>query len=538
MKFTLCLKLGILVCCVAISSRLSGGYAHTAEQPGYVGNAVCARCHESIARSYALTPMANSSGNVSADIVEASFTSSGIRYHVFSDEGKVYLEYERKDGEALKGRQQLHYFIGSKAAGRSYLFSIDRYLYQAPVSFYTEANRWDLSPGFEKDSQLRLNRAVDANCLFCHASQTLPIFGTQNRFAERPFNHAGISCERCHGPGGLHVEGKARMVNPVRLEPARRDAVCSQCHLSGEARVELPGKRLARFRPGDSLSEYVNYFIFAAADSSGLKVNSHTEQLAQSMCKKKSGDAMSCLSCHDPHSVPSPGERAAYFRARCLSCHQVDWLPEGHDRASDCISCHMPRRLTVDGGHGVLTDHGIIRMPREAQRSNTQAGRLIPFAGFASDDRSLGLAYAEVALRSGDQFHQAEAFRLLTAALEHYPRDAELLTRLAFILTQRGEIQRAERFYETALQLEPDRTVALVNLGGIYGSQGRIEDAIKLWERALKNNAGLTEASVNLAQAYYAQLKTSKARAVLERALRFDPDAVSVRRLLQGSVNH
>jgi predicted CXXCH cytochrome family protein len=534
MNSTLCLKLGLLLCCVAISSRLGGGYAHRAEQPGYVGNAVCARCHESIARSYALTPMANSSGDVSADIVEASFSSSGIRYRVFSDEGKVYLEYERIGGEALKGKQQLQYFIGSKAAGRSYLFSIDRYLYQAPVSFYTEADRWDLSPGFERDSHLRLNRAVDANCLFCHASQTQPIFGTQNRFAERPFNHAGISCERCHGPGGLHAEGKAKMVNPANLEPARRDAVCSQCHLSGEARVELPGKRLARFRPGDSLAEYVSYFVFDKAESSGLKVNSHTEQLAQSTCKKKSDNAMSCLSCHDPHSVPSPQERAAYFRARCLTCHQVERLPETHDSASDCISCHMPRRLTVDGGHGVLTDHGIIRMPRPVQTPDIRAGRLIPFAGSTSDDRSQGLAYAELVLRSGYRVHQEEAFRLLMSALERDSRDAELLTHLAFILTQRGEIRKAGRFYESALQLEPDRTVALINLGGIYASQGRIEAAIRLWERALKVNAGLTEASVNLAQAYYSQMKAAEARAILRRALLFDPDAVAVRRLLQS----
>lgn len=523
MKITLRLNLVLLAGCIAFSFQLSGGDA--AERPAYVGNAVCARCHESIARSYAQTPMAQSSGPVTGEIGEASFTSgtagasSGISYRVYSEAGKSFLEYERIGGPELKGKQQLHYFIGSSAAGRSYLFLVDRYLFQAPVTFYSQSRRWDLSPGYEKESELRLNRAVDANCLFCHASQVRPIFGTQNRFAELPFDGPGISCERCHGPGSLHAEGKAKLVNPAKLDPARRDAVCAQCHLSGEARIELPGKRLSQFRPGDLLSDYVTYLVFAEAEKSGLKVNSHVEQLAQSMCKRRSGDRMSCLSCHDPHFVPPPQERASYFRARCLNCHQPDRLPERHDSASDCASCHLPRRTAVDGGHGVLTDHSITPGSGREKSSDSRARRLVPFDGFTADDRGLGLAYAEAALRSGDHFQVTEASRLLLSALNRESHDAESLMRLAFIYTQRGESRKAGEYYEAALQLEPDRTVALVNLGGIYAARGRIEDAIKLWERALKCNAGLTEASLNLAQAYSSQMKFTQAREVLQKAM-------------------
>jgi hypothetical protein len=107
-----------------------------------------------------------------------------------------------------------------------------------------------------------MNRPIDASCLLCHASQPQPIFGTQNRFAEPPFKGGGVSCERCHGPGSLHVEGKAKLVNPAKLDAARRDSVCAQCHLSGEARVERTDKRLARFRPGDRLADYVSFFCF------------------------------------------------------------------------------------------------------------------------------------------------------------------------------------------------------------------------------------------------------------------------------------
>ncbi len=530
------IKVFLLFSCSFVAAGLLAHNPTSAiEPPSYAGNAACARCHEAIARSYAETPMARSSGEVKAEIVEGSFTHhpSGVRYRVAREGGAAFLEYERGGETPLNGKQQLHYFIGSNAAGRSYLFSIERFLFEAPVTFYSQAKRWDASPGYEADREMRMNRPIDANCLFCHASQSQPIFGTQNRFAEPPFKGDGVSCERCHGPGSLHVEGKAKLVNPAKLDPARRDSICAQCHLSGEARVELPNKRLSQFRPGDLLANYVSFFVFENAARAGLKVNSHVENMAASVCKQKSGERMSCLSCHDPHSVPKPQERAAWFRNRCLQCHQAGRLPAAHDRASDCASCHMPRLRALDGGHGVMTDHSIPRLPGKTTGADGATRKLIPLAGFASDERMLGLAYAEVALSSGDRFLESEASRLLTAALKAHPHEAELLTQLGFLHQQRGDEARAGRAYEIALQVDPHRTVALVNLAGVYAAQGRIEEAIKLWREALDRNAGLTEGSVNLARAYRAQGRLEQAREVLQRALRFDPDSRAARRFLR-----
>lgn len=52
----------------------------------------------------------------------------------------------------------------------------------------------------------------------------------------------GIDCQRCHGPGALHIEAAGRaggkpeeirgaIVNPQRLSPGREMEVCMQCHL-------------------------------------------------------------------------------------------------------------------------------------------------------------------------------------------------------------------------------------------------------------------------------------------------------------------
>ncbi len=548
MQTTRRLKLILLLCC-CLSIPLCAGFfrldAHAVEQASYVGNQVCAKCHEEIARRYAQTPMASSSGLVKTDVVEGEFRHrpSGIDYRIAREYGEVWLEYERRNetpaDDRLRGRRKLQYYIGSNAAGRSFLSMIDRYLFQAPVTWYAQSRRWDASPGYEVDREMRLNRPIDANCLYCHASQSQPVFGTQNRYLDPPFTQPGVGCERCHGPGSLHAQGLAAMVNPVKLDAARRDSVCAQCHLSGEARVERPGKRLAFYRPGNLLSDYVSYFVFEESQNSVLKANSHVENLAQSACKQQSGDRMSCLNCHDPHSVPAPVERAAYFRMKCLACHRLEALPanESHTRKADCAICHMPKSRVVDGGHGVLTDHRIPRIPSEPRTGATTGRKLVPFPGFTADARMLGLAYAEVTLQSKDQFHEREALILLSEALSRYATEPELLTRLAFIHETRNETGQALKLYEAALRAEPHRAsqfvIAAVNAGRIYAARGEMKRAIALWQDALTRNPALSEAAFNLALALQSQGDKKKASETLEQLLRFDPDSTRVKYLLR-----
>jgi tetratricopeptide (TPR) repeat protein len=550
MKFVHLLKIALLsgaLLMVCLAGQFSAARVLQSDEPASdVGNEACAKCHAEIARRYANTPMANTSGVVTSDTATGEFfhQASGVRYRISKEPGKnkdaVWLSYERKGDAPLQGRRQLHYFIGSNAAGRSFLFAPDRFLFQAPVTWYATAKKWDASPGYEADRELRLNRPVDANCLYCHASQAQPIYGALNRYAEPPFKQAGISCERCHGPGSLHVAGKASMammVNPTKLDAARRDSVCAQCHLSGAARVELPRRRLAFYRPGERLADYVSYFVPEQQSEAGLKVNSHVEKLAQSVCAQKAGERMSCLSCHDPHSVPEARERAAYFRGKCLTCHQVAALPanQQHTAQADCIKCHMPKTGTTDGGHGVMTDHSIQRerrMPHTSPHTSRMSGerRLIAFTGFSSDAHSLGLAYAERAALTGDKFAHNEARRLLQEALPTNATDAELLTRLAFLYQAEGDIERALTLYETALQSEPERVpqcvIAAVNAGSLHAARGNLKRAVTLWQDALQRNPGLREAALNLAAALRAQGESQQAEEIVRQLLRFDPDAL------------
>src|SRR5215472_1960768 len=122
----------------------------------------------------------------------------------------------------------------------------------------------------------------------------------------------------------------------------------------------------------------------------------------------------------------------------------------------------MPKTSALDAGHGVFTDHSIPRAPAKSPiPAITTSWQLRPFSQADARDRELGLAYAEVVVRTGDPRQRAEAIRLLTAASQ----DAEVQSRLGSLVEQR-ELS----LYQSALRQDPDQIVALVNLGRLLGT--------------------------------------------------------------------
>ena len=468
----------------------------------FVGNQACSGCHAEIYQRYSSTPMAISSGRKLPPLIPGSLrhAASQVRYDIDAN-GLVRLV---KDGK--RDQRQLSYYFGSGVAGRSFGYLRDGFFFEAPITWYAQTRSWDVSPGYAHDSVSNWSRAIEPSCLFCHASQIRWREGTLNAYADPAFGQGGVGCERCHGPGSLHIEGRAKMVNPAKLPPERRDAVCAQCHLTGQSRVARAGHQLTDYRPGDVLSDFVAYFVPAVAGD--FQANSHVEKLAQSGCKRAAGARLSCGTCHDPHTVPPPSERAAWFRAKCLTCHEVKQCARGFD----CAGCHMPKSAAADaGGHGVFTDHSIPRVaPRGESVESAQSWTLRGFSAADSGDRELGLAYAELGVRKGNRRQQTEALRLLTAA----PQDAEVQVRLADLEERAGNHDRALTLYRAALRQDPNQVVALVNLGQMYGSRGFVDQAITLWREALKHNICLVEAGANLRIALHARNDTAAEEAV------------------------
>ena len=430
--------------------------------------------------------MARSSGRAEP-LPPAEFTAAGHRYRV--------------DGRQLSfdgGNSSIDYFIGSNTAGRTWLRTFEGYLFELPVTWYAQKGTWDASPGYETERYVRLNRAVEPSCLLCHSSQVRPVLGTQNRYGDPPFLENGVSCERCHGPGSEHVRdpARARMVDPAKLDPERREAICSQCHLSGEARIERPGRRFVEFQAGERLSDYATYLVWKGGRRD-LKVTSHVEKLAASACRTPTGRALACTSCHEPHT------NANRTQATCLSCHA-----EAHRQQERCVTCHMPKAKSADASHGVLTDHSIPRPPKPADKTTrTELASFLDLAG----DRALGLAYAEL----GDPRARAHLLRA-------QPQDWLVRLRLALL---EADPNRAAALYESVLKDRPGDTSALVNLGGIYATAGRLHEAGQLWERALQANPAIEEAVLNLAQIR----PLAPAIAILNRYLILNPASPAAR---------
>jgi predicted CXXCH cytochrome family protein len=481
------------------------------------GSEMCAPCHRDIYEAYQATGMARSSGAVTDIQTGGSFAHkpSGVRYRVFREDGAAWFSFE---AGGAHGRRRLDYFIGSGTVGRSYLYTLNGFLYQAPVSWYSAPAKWDLSPGYQQYDHLYLTRGIETVCLECHASRLQPVAGTANGYRSPPFREGGVSCERCHGSGDDHVAGHGAIVNPAKLAPDRRDSICAQCHLAGEGRVARRGA--APFRPGNRLSD--SLVVFEWSGKPDMKVTSHFETLDESACNKASGDRLWCGSCHDPHRAPAESEKAAFYRARCLQCHESAQCSRG----ADCAGCHMPKRPVRDVEHSAYTDHAIRKPDAKAIRVAAGERRLIPFGGVEAGDREFGLAYAAV---PGFEKRAREY-------LERAPQDdPDVLVHLAYLYESAGNASKAASLYEKVLRLDPSQVAAAVNLGNQYIKAGQAREAIRLWRYALVRSPGLETVRLSLAVALYRSGDSAGGAQALRELLELNPGNTAARKLLKES---
>jgi hypothetical protein len=528
----------------AIATEAPPAAGENVANKGYVGNEACARCHSSIYLSYMRTPMARASGPANKNIIPADFVhaNSGVHYRIYSEDNRLWLSFERPGDPAVKGKRELLYYIGSGRRGLTYLFAVDGFIFESPVNWYAKAQTWDMTPAYQNAREAPLNLPTLTSCLRCHVSgMQPPLSGTENRYPTPLFAFSGINCERCHGPGAAHVGGGA-IINPAKLRPERRDAICMQCHLEGKAGIERKGRHAYDFQPGDALTDYIRHYVLASNSTEGLGAVSEVEALAQSACKKKTGDAMSCTTCHDPHYSPDAKERVSYYRGKCLACHGASFGSKHHAQQADCTACHMPSTLSTDVAHTQVTDHRIPRRPpspRESGGLPTVPPRLVPFPHSDQaevDVRDLALAwesFAEAGMDAADE----EARHLLRSATADSRDDPVILSAFGYLEQRRGAVDHARELYQKALALDPTLIDAATNLGVIEAKSGHWASAVRLWQDAFQRAPGRSGIGMNIARAFCGARKFDEARSYLLRILEFNPDMGDARELLRY-LNH
>lgn len=516
----------------------AGPYRNIHPDVKYVGSETCGNCHVQIADDYARHAMGRSlspnTGNPkpsarvkvdkSAHAGElASFERDGDRFLVERRDGRVWhVQQKLARGEVyLQAEEKAGYAIGSGARGHSYLSLKDGYVFQTPISWYTQKQTWDVSPGFAAGTFAR--RVVTHECLFCHANAVEPRAGTLNRIHNKDLHGQAIGCERCHGPGERHVADPGRfdaatgidytIVNPAKLPPDQREAVCQQCHLEGAARVLPWGRGLADFRPGLPLESCWSIFVHGHDGGKDDKAVNHVEQMYLSRCFTQSAAPakLGCISCHDPHRPIAAREKVAFYRDRCLRCHadgpgQADRIacskPEAQriKNGNDCVTCHMPRYATSDIAHTAATDHRIVRkiVPPGKAKSFAKAQRL-PIVHFhrgalGEDERDparlrdLAVALVDVAYREkSGQARLKQALDMMDRARPG-PADWQAWERKALALVMMGDKAKALAALQTVFEHQPDLERSLFLAGWLAKDLGKDELSGEFLERAIAIN--------------------------------------------------
>jgi hypothetical protein len=485
------------------------------------------------------------------------FQAHGLQYQVKETaDGISHIERKLdKEGKTIWEREHSVAFVfGSGTRGRSYLVQEDGALFQSPISWFSQKQMWDLSPGYEKGNR-HFQRPIAVDCLFCHVNRFDHVPGSINRYKGAVFHGQAVGCQRCHGPGELHVRPHSdfaksvSIVNPAKLEPNLRDSVCDQCHLHGDAAVDRMGRQKTEFRPGMPLDLFITHFVDESVEPDQFL--GQVQQMRASRCFSASQGKLGCISCHDPHFQPEPGEKTGFYRNRCQNCHEegqrdcsVPIAQRTRENANSCHACHMPRYATSNIVHTSMTDHRVVRRPRPPDISKRvkYSGKLVPYSQSATSSgsvelaRDLSVALIDQAATKGDKSLLPKALSSLRPALEKWPGDLVGLQAQELGNYLLGKPKEALETSQLILALWPEEEKSLENAALACLMLQEPAKARAYAERLVKLNPNFAEYQYALALAAFEDKKFEQAAKAARDTLRLLPSHKEARVLLIRSL--
>lgn len=547
-------------------------YLNHSDTARYVGINTCRLCHESIYNTFTHTGMGQSFGIATKQKSAARFGNHEVIYDKYSD--FYYHPYWQGDSMKIKefrlqGKdtvyqrtETVNYVVGSGQHTNSHIFNTNGYLHQMPMTFYTQKAEWDLPPGFEKGFNTRFSRPIGLECMSCHNALPGFVLGSENKFTEVP---NGIDCERCHGPGSIHVQQKSAgvrvdtsrqidysIVNPGKLPIDLQFDVCQRCHLQGNA-VLKDGKSFFDFRPGMKLSDVITVFMpkYQGAEDEFIMA-SHADRLKQSQCFIKSfkpgeskslrpyKDALTCVTCHNPHvSVKVTGQET--FNNACKNCHGnkvkevcTEKMEVRMKVNDNCVTCHMPKSGSIDIPHVRVTDH-FIRKPMK-QKDVDKVKKFLGLYAINEKDPSPKVK-AKAYINQFEKFNADPA--LLDSARKYLPdqtndqvwQNLELLVHLYFVRKDYAKITGyLSKFKEedvlsklSARSGDNFHAWAAYRIGEAYQKTNNINSAYVYYKRADYLAPYNPDFKNKLASTLVSMGKPAEAKGLFEAIIKEDP---------------
>jgi len=504
----------------------------------YVDDEQCGMCHGELYDSFQEVGMAKSFYRPGEQAYIENFENNTYyhqesqRYFEMSLSEELYFRRYQIDskGDTINDyRRKVDWVMGSGHKSRTYIYQTNNgELYLLPIAWYGDIDKWRMAPGFQSRNGVILNRQVLRECMFCHNAYPDDIpQAAQYHWEPDVFSHSlpsGIGCQRCHGPGGDHIDNvimtnndidkiNGSIINPAKLPNDLRDDVCNQCHL--QPTIALMGMRRFdhgdySFRPGQRLSSYIVHFDVDEEDMNRedrFEINHHAYRLYQSECYTQSLGKLGCISCHDPHVKLKEADKVEHFKQVCTSCHDTHERHLSTGRFAqiamdDCTSCHMPQHRTQDVIHTYTTDHKIslpteIDLLEERQEKNHAIIKLDLLEMDSLPQGPLGQAYiAAAAVRSyGGSNTVNHLAKTLVAA------DVQEITPYYYLAKGQmgiGAYESAEQTLDKILKVQPESSLALLWKSICLMRERRITEALDLLNDVTRLDPSNANAFYNL----------------------------------------